>query len=428
MIGLAAIAGFILGVALYRYYARLRLKRALRRFLPELGERTIGPLFPALHHLLDQIRRRMDAWRDDRRRYEAALSQLIAALNTLPWPVLLIGRDGGVWFWNSAAERWFDVPPYEPESSPSVYYWMAVADAELQEQIRSALDAFAPQRWEWTRIEPGERYRWDVHFIPVRELSPPSMVVFCFDRSVQERLQKYKTDMVSLLVHELRTPITALNTVEDLLRDDRPEDRARCLDMMHRQIERLTAFVEKLEVLGRSERPQEEAPGDVDLVPLVRDVARDLGQVYSEKRIDLGLVLPERAVVQGWFDLLRVMVSNVLDNAFKFSPEGSRIELQVEPEDGVVRLQVRDSGPGIPESEQGRIFERFYRGRYSRQAGLPGSGLGLSLVKHIVHRHGGTVKVESSVGQGTHVIVELPIRSPAQKASSAPERSEPPSE
>ncbi len=99
---------------------------------------------------------------------------------------------------------------------------------------------------------------------------------------------------------------------------------------------------------------------------------------------------------------------NLLDNALKFSMHGRRVWVRLARQDGQAVLTVRDEGPGIPPDEQARVFDRFFRGRWAVQMGVPGSGLGLSIVKHVVFRHGGQVQVRSTLGAGTEFTVTLP--------------------
>lgn len=408
MVWAALVIGFIIGVIVYRYYARVRIQHYLKTYFPDLGKETVGPLFPALHNLLRRVQRELLTRQTNQLSFHSGLHHVMAMVDTLPWPVLFINQKGRIDFWNAAAVRWFDLPSFNPDKREEVYYWMAATDSEFQQQVRAALETLTPTQMEWVHNRRDAQYYWAVYFIPVKEAPEPSLVVLCLDRTEQTRFQQYRSDMVNLLVHELRTPVTALTTVLDLMESGDEEARMRSLAIMQRQIERLNLFVDKLETLGRLEHTIESPPVGFDLVPLVQETIRDLGQVYTSKDLRLVNQFVERAQLMGWPDFVRVMVSNIIDNACKFSPPQGVITIKIENPEGKILFTVEDQGPGIPESEIPRVCERFYRGTHSRQAGIPGTGLGLSLVKHIVQKHSGELRVTSSVGQGTKVVVSLP--------------------
>jgi two-component system sensor histidine kinase MprB len=197
--------------------------------------------------------------------------------------------------------------------------------------------------------------------------------------------------------HELRTPITALRTNIDVLRrfPDLPADqRVQVLDELHAETEELVELVNEI-VAAASGAADDEAPATFDLAALARDVAdrheRRTGRPVVVRGVSAStLVTAQPAAVQR-------AVSNLVDNANKFDGSGAAIEIEV---DGA-RLVVLDHGPGIPSDEIGRVFDRFHRADDART--LPGSGLGLSIVRDVVERNGGSVHAANRAGGGAEV-------------------------
>ncbi len=212
--------------------------------------------------------------------------------------------------------------------------------------------------------------------------------------------------------HELRTPITALQTFTDLLESSASEDpraRTEFLAESQKQLARLEWITRNLLDLSRLEAGIESldrAPHDVS--QMARSAAATFEPAAREKGIELVLSLPEEPVeVDCDQSRIEMALSNLLQNALKFTPSGGRVELRAGVEEDLVRYAVIDNGPGIPEEDLAHIFERFYRGAHP---GVEGSGLGLAIVQSIAEAHGGRVAVSSQPGQGSTFTIELPQR------------------
>jgi signal transduction histidine kinase len=215
------------------------------------------------------------------------------------------------------------------------------------------------------------------------------------------------------VAHDLRDPLSALQTCVELLPPDRPlpsEDILRLtIERLRRQIMRMQRMIDDFLDISNVEagrlRIQVEAH---DARALVRDVVDLFDRSPSEGRLEISL--PKDAVPL-YCDHLRIeqVITNLISNAIKYSPMGGPIEVAVEPSRDEVVLRVSDHGVGIAEEDRQRIFEPFRRVGLSREA-VPGVGLGLFVVQRIVEAHGGHIKVESSVGQGSTFRVHLPQR------------------
>ena len=209
--------------------------------------------------------------------------------------------------------------------------------------------------------------------------------------------------------HELRTPLTALRLQTQLAeRATDPAERAAAFDTLENGIERATRLVEQLLALARSEPSAAELPaGDVDLGALAREVVVAYADLAAAKGVDLGLGRTQDGlVVRGDAEGLRTLLSNLVDNAMRYTPAGGHVDVSAQRDTQRIVLVVTDTGPGIPAHERERVFDRFYRRAGSDQ---PGSGLGLAIVRSIAERHGARVQLDSGAdGRGLVARVVFP--------------------
>ena len=217
--------------------------------------------------------------------------------------------------------------------------------------------------------------------------------------------------------HELRTPLTAVHLQAQLAERATTEtERAAALTELKGGIERATRLVEQLMTLAREEPGVADAPPrTVDLAALAREVVADLAPLAGAKGIDLGLSSAAALTVRGDAEALRTLISNLVDNAIRYTPAGGKVDVALVDEYSAAALTVRDNGPGIPVADRERVFDRFYRG--SGAGGVRGSGLGLAIVKRIAERHSADVELGSGIdGSGLGVTVRFPQPIPAPSA------------
>ena len=242
------------------------------------------------------------------------------------------------------------------------------------------------------------------------------------ERELTEQLReldRMKSDFVSTVSHELRTPLTSMIASVDLLWEpeygELTDQQRRFVEILDRNCHRLHDLVEDLLHLN-----QIDAGGlalqrqRVDLADLIERVRGDVAPIAAGKGVDFVVTVgPDlgTALVDGR-QVGRVL-ENLLTNAIKFTPSGGRVTLRGERTATHVRFVVADTGIGIPEPEQQRLFTRFFRSSVATTRAIPGTGLGLVIVKGIVDAHGGTLRVQSALGAGTTVTVSLPLAPPA---------------
>ncbi|MFP5346400.1 MAG: ATP-binding protein [Actinomycetes bacterium] len=232
-----------------------------------------------------------------------------------------------------------------------------------------------------------------------------------------QELDRQKTDFLSTVSHELRTPLTSIAGYAELLRDGDAgpvtDEMGSMLEVIERNTVRLRSLIEDLLMLSRIESGVlRSTVGEVDMAEVVQSVVRSLRPQADAG----GLRLSARtdgvdAKVSGDEMQLERVVLNLLSNAVKFTPAGGEVAVELEPaEDGdAVTVRVRDTGIGIPQAEQEQLFSRFFRASNAVQRAIPGTGLGLSIVRGIVEHHSGSFDLRSAPGEGTEVVVRLPL-------------------
>ena len=239
-------------------------------------------------------------------------------------------------------------------------------------------------------------------------------LLFVFvDVTELRRLESLRRDFVANASHELRTPIAAVRSATETLRSGALEDPVaaiRFLDIIERNAQRLQSLVEDMLELSKLESNEFKLKRErVELgrvVPIVLALFRERADKKGVRlAAELAAALP---AVEGDARALEHVLSNLVDNAVKYCPSGSRILVRASREEGRVRLVVTDTGPGIAPEHLQRVFERFYRVDAGRSRELGGTGLGLSIVKHMVEAMRGKVAVESAVGRGSTFTVSLP--------------------
>ncbi len=222
-----------------------------------------------------------------------------------------------------------------------------------------------------------------------------------------------RKQLLANAAHELKTPLATLRLffAEAMQRPDLPAELSQQMRRQHDAVCRLDHLVRNLLKLSTLEAREELAAADfVALGPLVAEVLADFQPVTTARRLEVAVVVPPDLSCRGDREMLRRLLINLIDNAVKYNFPGGRIELRVAAAPPRwLRLEVYNTGPGIPAADLERIFEQFYRVEKSRSAAAGGSGLGLAIVRQIVRLHGGRVEVKSREGEWTRFTILLPV-------------------
>jgi len=249
-----------------------------------------------------------------------------------------------------------------------------------------------------------------VRAIYISELD--NIVVLLSDESEAERVHEVRRDFVANISHELKTPIGALSLLSEavLSAADDPDSVIKFATRMQLEAKRLTDLVQEIINLSRLQDSDPLLVANENSVADLINEAIDLVKTTSEsKGISVTTTELPDVVVLGDGEQLIMAIHNLLENAINYSPENTKVSVSSTMTDGIVEIIVADQGIGIPESEQDRIFERFYRVDPARSRETGGTGLGLSIVKHVASKHGGEVKVWSSPNVGSSFALRLPI-------------------
>jgi two-component system, OmpR family, sensor histidine kinase CiaH len=242
-------------------------------------------------------------------------------------------------------------------------------------------------------------------------------------REVAERLnarldalaaaEKEQQQFIADVSHELRTPLTVLRgSLEVTLEEERPPDEYReALGNALLEVRHLARLSQNLLFLVRGESGRITLSfANMDLTRLVGDLARELAPAAADRRLTVATEIPEKPITAFVdADRLQQVFHNVFENAMRYTPAGGSIRVRLTASPGEARVEVSDTGIGIPEKDLPYVFERFFRSDRARRAYGGGSGLGLSIARWIVDAHKGRIAVESAVGKGTTFTVALPL-------------------
>lgn len=391
----------VAGALLERFVARpfRRLRRhaeAMAEGAADFRHRPSGDDEPAaLARALDRLGDRLDEAGAIRR----GEAELQALLDRLEEGLALVDRDGAVLRANRAFREWTGREDVQGEQVATLF-----RDPEVDDAVEQGLEGEADSR----DVELGER----TVRLSVRA-HPGGVLLVLRDLTRLRKLEGVRRDFVANVSHELKTPLTSvIGYAEPLTEPDTPPDQVRTFaERILANGVRMRRLVEELLDLSRIEGGAwEPEPTRVEIGPLARSVWGELVPVSGEGEEDARLEIDGDGppAVRADPEALRQILRNLLDNALRHAPESTAVRVATRAEDGGVRVEVSDAGPGIPAKHLERVFERFYRVDAGRSRESGGTGLGLSIVKHLVAAHGGEVGADSRVGEGTTLWFTLP--------------------
>jgi two-component system phosphate regulon sensor histidine kinase PhoR len=327
-------------------------------------------------------------------------SKLKAILTQIENGVIVAGPDGRVTLVNRAACNTLDVnadtiigrPAREVFQHPEL---LEIFDEQKDHPSHSEIN-----------LDNGRVFNAQTSLIP-----DVGLVVILQDITYLKELDRIKTDFVYTVSHDLRSPLTAiLGYVELIGRAGQVNEQQR--EFIHRvqfSVNNITALINDLLDLGRVEAGLDARKEIIHLAPIVQEVVEGMRNRIKEKEHQVSLdIPPDLPAILGNPIRLRQMITNLINNAVKYTPHNGLISVQCHTEGGQIIFQVIDNGQGILPADQPFVFDKFYRGR-NVASDTPGSGLGLAIVQSIVQNHQGRIWLESTPGQGTTFTVVLPI-------------------
>ncbi|WP_409228446.1 sensor histidine kinase [Gudongella sp. SC589] len=222
--------------------------------------------------------------------------------------------------------------------------------------------------------------------------------------------EKIRREFTANVSHELKTPLTSINGFAEMIASGSTskDDTIKFAGIIHKEGTRLLNLIEDIISLSRLDgAPRGQVFEELQLDGISEGIIRQLMIRAQDKDIDLQF-RGEPVLVKGDSRMIEDLIYNLVDNGIKYTESGGKVALSVFSSSGEAIIEVSDTGIGIPNEDQSRIFERFYQVDKSRSKKVGGSGLGLSIVKHIVQSHGGSINLKSSPGNGTTITVKLP--------------------
>ncbi len=261
----------------------------------------------------------------------------------------------------------------------------------------------------------GERRIFDLGVAPLRFEGAAGMrgaIGVFFDITQLERLERVRQEFLSNVSHELRTPLTAIIAFVETLEDGAMEDgenNRRFLKVIRRNAERMHNLIDDILELSSIEAGIVTVePRPVRLTAVIEDITTALASRAEARQVTLHNEVANGAMIYADARRLEQMITNLVDNGIKFNREGGRVTIRHEATGTRDRISVADTGDGIGADHIERIFERFYRIDRARSREMGGTGLGLAIVKHLARAHGGESTVQSTPGEGSTFIIELP--------------------
>jgi two-component system, OmpR family, phosphate regulon sensor histidine kinase PhoR len=357
-----------------------------------------------LSAITTRLRDRLDELTEERDR----AGQILDALDD---GVLLLDGAGRLLVANPAARSWFGLPD---ELRPGLPVKRVLGVPQVSALAEEAAAARAPVVGTLTLVFPEPR-TLTMRAFPLADRGPTGRIVVTMtDITQRRRLEVLRRDFVANASHELKTPVAAVRALAETLLTALPDDPDAgrgFAERIGREAERLDVMVRDLLDLSRVERGTLDVE-PVDLVGLVKEVVGGYADRAEERRIMLSTELQPDVVVRGDRAQLGLLLSNLIDNALRYTPARGSVCVRLNAAENRAVLQVADTGEGIPALELPRVFERFYRVDKARVRQTGGTGLGLAIVRHVAEAHGGAVQATSELARGSTFTVTLPVAGP----------------
>ncbi|MCK4268669.1 MAG: PAS domain-containing protein [Actinomycetia bacterium] len=364
----------------------------------------------ALNSARDQFTQNLSQLEVDKQKAELILDNMRDG-------VVLIDPQSHVILVNPAAEKIFERPRKDLISRHLVY---SIHSNELGKLIKQVIKKGEEAEAQIDIFLPKE-LRLRVAALPVFDGDNLSAVLVVFqDITGRHRVDTVRRDFVANVSHELKTPVAGINLLSDSLAKSIGADEKaakRFSKKLSREAKQLVQLVSDLLDLSQLETPEiKPIFAQLSLTTTTKKVVSGFTEQAAEKGLSLRTEL-ERGLskINGNRDQLRLMIRNLIENAIHYTQTGGDILVKTEADGQFVVLEVIDTGIGMPASELGRVFERFYRIDKARSRKTGGTGLGLSIVKHVIENHDGKIKLASTIGVGSKFTVLLPARAEVKK-------------
>ena len=421
----------LLGIAVSLLFSRRFANRVARlqefsrrvaggdfRPLPqERGDDELGDLARILNETAVRLEATIRSLTEERNRSAAILRSMVEG-------IAVVDARERVTFCNQAFSKIWNVGPAGIEGKPAIE---VIRQTHVLELIRQALSGEETLHGEIS-LGTAQPRNFSVTVAPIRSFNSViaasevqqknesfGAVVVLHEITDLRRLEQVRRDFVANVSHELRTPLTGIQGFAETLLTGALEDQKNnrhFVEVIRNHAARLSRLTDDLLKLSRIEAGKLDMDFQpVDLEALIGAAIESARGAASQKQLSLAPADVPRNLpgILGDASLLREVMRNLLDNAIQYTPAGGSINVSAARREGFVVITVADTGIGIPQADQVRIFERFYRVDAARSREVGGTGLGLAIAKHIVEAHGGQIWVESTVAEGSQFHFSLPV-------------------
>lgn len=377
----------------YDYSARLEMER----------NDEIGQLGKAINLMAESLEKQMETIFENEKKLKSVLDHMASG-------VLLVDKKGNIVLANPALE---DLLGEKIDQIIGKHHSDVGQQKTVSELIQQSLFTGVSFHTEIGIYEPSKKYL-NTNIIPIVDSDGKinGVLAVLHDITQIKHLENMRTEFVASVSHELRTPITAVKGFAETLLDGEMDDEETCrsfLTIIYNESDRLHRLINDLLDLSKIELNKDILKiSRVNLKALIESTVDTMIPQAEKRRIAVQLKLDSvRAELDE--DRLRQVIINLLTNAIAYTPENGIITVRLyEKPSNLIRIEVEDTGIGIPKKSLPRIFERFYRVDKARSRESGGTGLGLAIAKHIVETHGGIIQVESEVNKGTKFMIDLP--------------------
>jgi two-component system phosphate regulon sensor histidine kinase PhoR len=321
---------------------------------------------------------------------------------------LVVGKQGEVASYNTSALKILDVEiPVPEERTPGS---LNILNFNRSHEFRTAVDEALAGHHHEENLKIGTRM-YQIIANPVTEKqNVTGAVIVILDITEREEREDLRREFSANVSHELKTPLTSISGYAEIMKNGlvKPEDMKRFSENIYQEAQRMITLIGDIIKLSQLDENRVELEKQaVDLYPIAQFVVSRLKERASQAKVTLE-IRGEGQIIEGTSQILDEMIYNLCDNGIKYNKAGGHVNVTVGSRQGCPFVSVEDNGIGIPEEDQKRVFERFYRVDKSHSRQIGGTGLGLSIVKHGAIYHNAKVEVESTPGRGTSITIVFP--------------------
>ncbi len=360
----------------------------------------LSPLLRKINSQHVEIRSQLKMLEAKKNEFHQITSQMREAL-------ILLDGEGRILSMNESAFRLFDTG----QDAIGKSFITNFRNHELSQAISAANE----EGYSEIHLTLDERiYQFNISRISSFENDDEGgIVILAFDITEQSNAEKRRREFTANVSHELKTPLQSIIGSAELIENNlvKPSDTKKFISKIRTEADRLVILIDEIISLAKLDEGIDAVRTDVNILELAREACSSLNDSAKLKNVSISIDGEDVILHNSIRTLLKEAIYNLCDNAIKYNVEGGNVKINISETMDNVIISIQDTGIGIPQGDQERVFERFYRSDKSHSRETGGTGLGLSIVKHAVAYHNGDITVKSEEGKGTEIILSLPNKS-----------------